>query len=96
MAAYMSIRIKVDDPAQLKPYQEVAPSIIKKYNGKIIVRGGETVTLEGTEEKRRIVIIEFKNIDEAKQFYNSEEYKSAIKLRKNIAEFEIIAIDGVE
>ena len=58
MAAYVSIRIKVDDPSKLKPYQELAPSIINKYNGKIIVRGGEVVTLEGPEEKRRIVIIE--------------------------------------
>lgn len=96
MAAYVSIRIKIDDPSRLKPYQELAPSIINKYNGKIIVRGGEVVTLEGPEEKRRIVIIEFKNLDEAKQFYNSEEYKSAIELRKNIADFEIIAINGVE
>ena len=96
MAAYVSIRIRVNNPTQLKPYQEVAPSIIKKYNGKIIVRGGEVITLEGPEENKRIVIIEFENIDKAKQFYNSEEYQAAIKLRKNVADFEIIAINGIE
>ena len=96
MTAYVSIRIRVDDPALLKDYQEIAPSIIKKYNGKIIVRGGEVITLEGPNEKRRIVIIEFPNLDEAKLFYYSEDYKGAIALRENIAEFEMIAIDGVE
>jgi uncharacterized protein (DUF1330 family) len=40
MAAYVVIRIKADDPAQLKDYQKVAPSIIEKYSGKLLVRGG--------------------------------------------------------
>jgi len=95
MTAYVFIRIKADDPSQLKDYQQLAPSIIDKYNGKILARGGEVATLEGPEEKRRIVIIEFSNLADAKQFYHSEEYKRAIELRKNVADFEIIAVDGV-
>ena len=95
MAAYVVIRIKADDPAQLKDYQKVAPSIIEKYNGKLLVRGGDVITLEGLEETRRIVIIEFPSLDSAKSFYSSDEYTSAIALRKNVAEFELIAVDGV-
>ena len=34
------------------------------------------VTLEGQEETRRIIIIEFPSLDDAKQFYHSEEYTS--------------------
>lgn len=95
MAAYVVIRIKVDDPTKLKDYQKAAPSIIDKYNGKILVRGGEVVSLEDTEETRRIVIIEFPNLDAASKFYYSDEYTNAIKLRKDIASFELIAVDGV-
>jgi uncharacterized protein (DUF1330 family) len=95
MAAYVVIRIKADDPAQLKDYQKVAPSIIEKYSGKLLVRGGEVISLEGPEETRRIVIIEFPSLDSAKRFYVSDEYTNAIALRKDVAEFELIAVDGV-
>ena len=95
MAAYVIIKIKADDPALLKDYQAVAPAIIEKYNGKFLARGGEVVTLEGPEEPRRIVIIEFTSLDAANKFYHSDEYMSAIELRKYIATAEIIAVDGI-
>lgn len=93
MTAYVILRIKVIDPEKLKDYQQVAPSIIEKYNGKILVRGGEVVTLEGSEENRRIVMIEFPSLEKAKEFYHSDEYKNAIDLRKGAAEFESMAIE---
>lgn len=96
MAAYIVIRVSTDDPEKLKDYQKVVPSIIEKFNGKFLVRGGEVVSLEGAEETRRIVIIEFPNLDTAKKFYYSDEYTSAIELRKDVANFELIAIEGVK
>lgn len=95
MASYVVIRVRTNDPGKLKDYQQVAPSIIEKYSGKFLARGGEIVTLEGPEENRRIIIIEFPGLKEAKEFYNSHEYQNAIKLRSGVAEFELIAIDGV-
>ena len=95
MSAYVIIRVKVNDPSLLKEYQKVAPEAIEKYNGKLIVRGGEMTSLEGPEENRRIVIIEFSSLDIAKEFYHSKEYTEAIALRKNVAEFEILAIEGI-
>lgn len=95
MAAYVVIRVRANDPDKLKGYQQVAPSIISKYNGKLLARGGEVATLEGPEENRRIVIIEFPSLEIAIEFYNSEEYAQAIKLREGAAEFELIAIDGI-
>ena len=95
MAVYVVIRIQADEPSLLKDYQAVALAIIKKYKGKLLVRGGEVVTLEGPEENRRIVMIEFPSLDGAKEFYFSDEYTKAIELRKGRAEFEIIAVDGI-
>ena len=89
------MRITVHDPAKLSPYQKVAPSIIEKYKGKILVRGGAVSSFEGPVENRRIVIIEFPDIEMAKSFYHSEEYSNAKELRKDAADFELIAIEGV-
>lgn len=95
MSAYILMRIKVNDPSELKSYQDVAPSIIEKYNGKLKVRGGEVVSLEGPNEDRRIVIVEFPSLEVAKEFYYSKEYGNAIKLRSGVADFEMIAVDGL-
>lgn len=96
MTAYVVIRIKADNPSLLKEYQSVAPSIIESYNGRFLARAGEVVTLEGPQESRRVVIIEFPNLEDARKFYHSKEYTSAIALRKEVAEAEIIAVAGVD
>ena len=96
MSAFIVIRIKTDDPSLLQPYQMAARPVIESFGGRFIVRGGSVVTLEGPEESRRIVIIEFPSLKDAKACYHSEEYSNARKLRENIAEAEFIAVEGVE
>ena len=95
MAAYIIVRMHVSDMEQYKEYTKVAPGVVAHYGGRIIVRGGETVTLEGPEEKDRIVVLEFPSLDQAKAFYGSEEYTAAIKLREGAATAQFIAVAGV-
>lgn len=94
MPAYVVIRIQAEDPTLLRDYQAAAPSVIEKYNGRLLARGGEVVTLEGPEERRRIIIIEFPSLDDARNYYYSSEYSSVIELRRDVAIAEIIAVDG--
>lgn len=96
MAAYMIARINVTDWDRYKEYMKVTPGIITKYEGRFIVRGGETVTLEGPEEKWRIVIIEFPDLQKAKSFYNSADYTEARKIREGAALTQFVAVDGLE
>ena len=96
MAAYIIARINVTDPDQYKEYINVTPGIIAKYDGRFIIRGGEKVTLEGPEEKWRIVVIEFPDLPKAKEFYYSPEYTDAKKIREGAALAQFVAIRGVE
>lgn len=95
MAAYMIARVEVEDIALLKDYLAATPPIIEKYNGKFIARGGATITLEGPEETRRIVLIEFPSLSDVEAFYHSEEYTEVRKLREGVAVGEFIAVDGI-
>lgn len=96
MPAYIIIRVAVDDPTVLKAYQAATPAIIEKYQGKFVVRGGASVTLEGPQESRRIVVLEFPELTDAEAFYNSPEYAEAHKLREGLATFELVAVQGVQ
>ncbi len=96
MAAYMIARVNVTDWDQYNEYIKVTPGIIAKYDGRFIVRGGEMVTLEGPEEKWRIVVVEFSDLEKAKEFYYSQEYTDAKKIREGAALAQFVAISGVE
>ncbi len=96
MAAFIVSHINVTDWNKYKEYMKVTPDIIGKFEGKFIVRGGEMMTLEGPEETRRVIIVEFPTLEKAKEFYNSQDYRDAKKLREGAATAQFIAIDGVE
>ena len=94
MSAYVIARIEVTDMEQYKKYIAASSVAVPNFGGKFIARGGDKVTLEGPEEKRRVVILEFPTLDKAVEFYNSEEYTSARKLRDGAAIASLVAVDG--
>ena len=79
MAAYVIVRVEVSDMEQYKKYIAMTPATIAKYGGRFIARGGETVSLEGPEDKRRIVILEFPTLKRAEEWYHSDDYQAAKK-----------------
>jgi len=96
MAAYMIARINVTDWERYGEYMKVTPGIIAKYGGRFIVRGGEMVTLEGPEEKWRLVVVEFPDLQSAKDFYNSADYSNARKIREGAALAQFVAVEGTD
>ncbi|AUP80549.1 DUF1330 domain-containing protein [Flavivirga eckloniae] len=95
MPAYAILDLKVFNKEKLQEYKNVAPEIIKKFGGKIIIRGGESNTVEGNWNPERIVMIEFPNYETANNWWNSDEYKIATELRKKGADTNVIIVDGV-
>ncbi|NOQ20543.1 MAG: DUF1330 domain-containing protein [Desulfobacterales bacterium] len=96
MAAYIIARVSVTDWDKYNEYIKVTPEIIAKFGGRFIVRGGETVTLEGPEEKWRIVVVEFPDLEKAKEFYYSPEYTDAKKIREGAALAQFVALEGID
>lgn len=96
MAAYVIAKINVTDWDRYKEYAKGTPGVVAKYGGRFIARGGDVVTLEGPEEIRRVVIIEFPSLEKAKAFYFSKEYAEAKKLREGAAIASFIAVDGIK
>lgn len=94
MSAYVIARIEVTDPEQYQNYIKASTGVVQKFGGRFIVRGGRKVTLEGPEETRRVVVIEFPTLERAEEFYNSPDYVSARELRANAAKASLVAVDG--
>ena len=83
MKAYWVARSKIINKVNYKKYTDLVPSIIEKYNGKILARGGNFKVLEGTDQFHRFVIIEFPSLEDGKRCWSSKEYQKASSFRKN-------------
>jgi len=95
MSAYFIARVNVMDRGKYKQYLNAVPDIIKKYCGVVLARTENAHTLEGPDENRRMIIIEFPSVEKAREFYNSDEYRSARKLREDAAVGEIVVIESI-
>ncbi|MCP3854646.1 MAG: DUF1330 domain-containing protein [Actinomycetia bacterium] len=94
MTAYVIARVDVTDPDQYEQYKKLTPAAVGASGGRFIVRGGATETLEGAEETRRIVMIEFPDMDAARAFYDSPAYREARAVRAGAADMHMLAVEG--
>ena len=95
MAAYVIAEIDIFDPATFEQYRSKDGPSIEKYGGSFIVRGGTTEKVEGHWDPKRVVIIEFANMERARQWYQSPEYHEVINLRHQSAHTNLIFVEGL-
>ncbi|MGE9773816.1 DUF1330 domain-containing protein [Acinetobacter baumannii] len=82
MSAYWIAHVTIHDMEQYKQYMATAPQAFQKYGAKFLARGGASEVLEGQEFERHVVI-EFPDMETARECYFSPEYqlaKSIVKL----------------
>ncbi|MFH0738336.1 MAG: DUF1330 domain-containing protein [Candidatus Omnitrophota bacterium] len=95
MSAYVIIDIDVNDPVAYEEYKKAGAPTILAHGGKPLVRGGKAEALEGDWQPKRMVMLEFKNMEEAKLWWNSPEYTKAKKLRHKAASANVILVEGL-
>lgn len=94
MAAYVIAEVEVTDPATYEDYRKQVPATVARYGGKFLVRGGATETKEGGWEPKRLVILEFPSMDQARKWYHSPEYAPALALRLKVARSKVLLVEG--
>jgi len=92
--AYWIARVDVRDAERYKDYVATAKPAFERYGAKFIARGGAFTELEG-QARARNVIIEFPSMQHAVDCYNSEEYQAAAKIRQEVAEAEMVVVEGI-
>jgi uncharacterized protein (DUF1330 family) len=95
MAAYVIIDVEVKDPLVYEEYKKKGAPTIIAYGGKPLARGGKIEVLEGNWQPKRMIVLEFKNMEEAKRWWNSPEYNAAKKLRHRAASANVVFFEGL-
>ena len=91
---WVAVYDKIENMETLKKYAVKATAAISKYSGKFLVRGGKSITLEGNQSPRT-VIVEFPTFSDAEKCYNSDEYQEALSILKGSVKRNLQIIEGV-
>jgi uncharacterized protein (DUF1330 family) len=94
MAAYVVAEVEVTDPVAYEEYRKLVPSTIARYGGKYLVRGGAVEVKEGGWQPKRLVVLEFSSMDQARKWYQSPEYAPALAIRLKAARSKVVLVEG--
>jgi len=95
MKAYIIVDVTIHNPSRYEDYKKLTPGSLVPYDGKFIVRGGPSETVEGDWQPGRIVIIEFPSKEKAKAWWSSEEYEPAKAIRQSTSHTKMILVEGI-
>ena len=96
MTAYIVVEVDVKDPERYADYRKMVPASLEAYGGKFLVRGGAVEKLEGDWQPSRFVLIAFDSAEQAKRWWDSDEYRPARDLRQETARTKMIVVEGVD
>jgi uncharacterized protein (DUF1330 family) len=95
MSAYVIVEVSIQDHEEYEKYKKLTPAAIAAFDGKFLVRGGETMALEGDWKPERIVVLEFPSVEKANEWWHSKIYTEAKLIRQRSAKTKMIIIQGV-
>ncbi len=96
MNAYVISEVEILDDRLIETYRAMAQATIEQYGGRYIVRGGDVELVEGERNPaRRFVIVEFPNMERAREWYRSPEYTQALKVRATALTRTLVFVEGV-
>ncbi len=82
MAAYFLVDTRqVKDAAKMDEYKTRVSPIVEKFGGKYLVIGGPFEVMEGDWRPVFPVLIEFPSLEQARKWYDSDDYRELKQLR---------------
>jgi uncharacterized protein (DUF1330 family) len=94
MKAYVVVDVDIHDTTLYEEYKKLTPASIQSYDGKFLVRGGKTETLEGDWAPGRFVLLEFPSMEKAREWYASADYTHARSIRQRAAHTQMLLVEG--
>jgi len=91
---YWIARVDVRDSERYKDYVSTAKPAFERFGANFLARGGALTELEG-KARARNVVIEFPSVQHAIDCYNSPEYQAAAKIRQEVADAEMVIVEGI-
>jgi uncharacterized protein (DUF1330 family) len=95
MAAYVISEVEVLDEDSFEQYRSRAKTSIEQHGGHYLVRALQPEAAEGNwSPQRRLVMVEFPDMDTLQRWYSSESYAEALAFRDRALSRRLLFVDG--
>ena len=94
MPAYIIALEVINDRDEFDKYRAGVHNVLKKYQGEIIVSSENVEIFEGEWPYTKTVVVRFPSVEQAKRWYDSEEYREVVQHRCRAAVTNLILVDG--
>lgn len=95
MPAYLLGIVTIEDAEGFAEYANRVPELIERYGGTYRARGGSVEVLEGSWAPKRVTLVEFDSVDQAKSWYESDEYQALADIRRHHAKADLVLVEGL-
>jgi uncharacterized protein (DUF1330 family) len=96
MTAYVISEVEPLDENNFENYRNLAKASIEKHGGRYLVRAALPQAAEGDwPQQRRLVIVEFPDMETAQRWYSSDDYAHALAFRDRALSRRLVFVEGV-
>lgn len=95
MPGYVIGETEVRDQAAIGEYIRLVGPTVEKYGGRFAAAGPVVEVLEGTFHPTMTAVIVFDDVDAAKRWYDSEEYRQVRPLRQHSGTSNVIVLNAL-
>ena len=96
MAAFVISEVEILEESFAERYRELAAASIEAHGGRYVIRGATPDAVEGHwSPARRLVVVEFPDMDVARQWYSSESYADALAYRDRALTRRLLFVEGL-
>jgi uncharacterized protein (DUF1330 family) len=97
MTAYVISDVVGLEPTLVAQYRTLARDSIARYGGRYLTGIGNAIDhVEGDWKPQNVVLIEFPSMARAQEWYRSDEYAEALRVRRTALRRSLVFVAGVD
>lgn len=97
MAGYLIATIRgINNPEKLQLYREAAAPTVRKFGGEAVISPRSQQEFVEGEKSVCVLVYRFPSYQQAVDWYNSPEYREAMKIRIGAADLQIALAEGAD
>ena len=93
---YVILTEVIRDPDGMLAYSRAAGPSITESGAKVLVVDRQPDVLEGEWTATQTVVLEFASVEAARNWYRSDTYQAAAKIRQDAADSNVVIVSGFE
>ena len=95
MSAYLIADVEITDEGLYAQFRERMTPTLEAYSGKFIARGGEINVIDGSWNPKRLAIVAFDSMEQARSWLTSPEFKELDGIRTSSSNINLVLVEGV-